>query len=300
MALFDIDDLQAALGYRNIRKAEYPIEAEIKAGLEDLWAVYEPYADANFVTEFSKQPDNRFWEMYLTVQLLRCRKKLLTRDELPRCKNGDKGPDVCVRKGSRRIWIEAIAPSAGDAENISQVPDLIAANAVLDAARRQVELRITSSLYTKLCAFEKYRQDEIIQDNDSCIVAISAAHFPLQAVPFGLPYAVSAVYPFGQEQFIIANNDVRNARRSFAYAGHIERRNADPIPRTAFQHDYFNNIAGLIWSRRSIGSFLGQKHDLIFVHNQGAVKPIPRAWARWAEEYVAPRDRNVLQRFRRG
>ena len=122
----------------------------------------------------------------------------------------------------------------------------------------------------------------------------------MQAMPFGLPYAVSAVYPFGQEQFVIANNDVRNAKRSFGYAGRIERENADPIPRTAFQHDYFKNIAGLIWSRRSMGSFLGQKNDLTFVHNQVAVKPIPRAWTRWAEEYVAPRDQNVLRRFRRG
>src|SRR5258708_2541112 len=51
MALFDIDDPEAALGYRNIREAKYPIEAEIKAGLEALWEAYKPYADAKFVHE---------------------------------------------------------------------------------------------------------------------------------------------------------------------------------------------------------------------------------------------------------
>jgi hypothetical protein len=63
MALFDIDNPGAHIGYRNLRAGEFPIEREIRAGLEALWARYEPYADANFLQEFSLQPDTRLWEM---------------------------------------------------------------------------------------------------------------------------------------------------------------------------------------------------------------------------------------------
>jgi hypothetical protein len=60
---------------------------------------------------------------------------------------------------------------------------------------------------------------------------------------------------------------------------------SDPILRTAFQDERFADISGLIWSRRSTGSFLGQADDLVYVHNQLARKPIPRKWMRWAEEF---------------
>jgi DNA-binding CsgD family transcriptional regulator len=99
MGLFDIDDPQAALGYRNIRAGASEIEAEIKAGLEALWVKYEPYADTNFLQAFSEAPDDRFWEMYLAVRLLDAGKKLRKRADLTKASR-DKGPDVCISETS--------------------------------------------------------------------------------------------------------------------------------------------------------------------------------------------------------
>jgi hypothetical protein len=82
MGMFDIDDPDAALGYRNIRAGASAIEAEIKTGLEALWVKYEPYADTNFLQAFSKGPDDRFWEMYLAVVLLDAGKRLRKRAEI--------------------------------------------------------------------------------------------------------------------------------------------------------------------------------------------------------------------------
>jgi hypothetical protein len=72
----------------------------------------------------------------------------------------------------------------------------------------------------------------------------------------------------------------------------------DPILRTAFQDERFTDISGLIWSRRSPGNFLGQADDLVYVHNQVARKPIPRKWARWAEEFY-PIDEGKKLRARK-
>jgi hypothetical protein len=65
--------------------------------------------------------------------------------------------------------------------------------------RRQIELRITGALRNKLKAFEKYRSDGIVGESDSCIVAVSACQFALEAAGEGLSHAVKAVYPFGNE-----------------------------------------------------------------------------------------------------
>jgi hypothetical protein len=286
MALFDIANPKTAQGYRNIRTAPPGSDlARIREGLEALWLRYEPYADINFCEEFSKQPDTRFWEMYLTVRFLDASKKLRPRAELAAA-DRDTGPDICIRKSRRHVWIEAIAPAQGDAnENLDRVPDLFPASPdeLKDPSRREVELRITSALLEKADKFQDYRENGIVGENDSCVVAISAGQFPLQAAGVGLPHAVTAVYPFGEEYFVIDPKTHKVIDHRFHHSGEIKRVDKKPVLRGAFQHEYFAGVSGLLWSRRSIGNFLGQPDDFVFVHNQVAQKPIPRKWIRWPE-----------------
>src|SRR3954451_7428288 len=84
MSLFEVNVADAQIGYQHIKAAQSPTEGTIKQGLEELWAQYEPYADSNFKTEFARQPDPRFWEMYLTVVLLEAGKRIVPREKLPR------------------------------------------------------------------------------------------------------------------------------------------------------------------------------------------------------------------------
>src|SRR5258708_4188513 len=291
MGLFDVEMTDAALGWKNIKAAGSLTEVSIKAQLERLWTYHGPSADEAFRTEFARQPDPRFWEMYLGTHLVRSRKKLMPRKDIAQCKNGDRGPDIGIRKGKRVIWIEAIAPAKGDEKNPDKVPNLLpegTSERILHAApRRQVELRITSALYTKAQVFRRYRQEGIIGDKDSCIVAIAGAQFALQAVTLGLPYVVSAVYPFGDEQFTIDRNTMKVVLREFTFSDSIMRtaKPDDPIGRMAFHSDVYRDISGIIWSRSSIGNFSTNQHDFVYVHNQHADRPIPRGWARWIEEY---------------
>lgn len=303
MALFDLDDAKFNQGYRNLRSAlAGSTSAQIREGLEDLWRRYEPYADTNFCSEFAAQPEPRFWEMYLSVCLLASRNKLRPRAELPAA-DRDEGPDICISKGRRKIWIEAMAPSPGDDTNLDKVPDLFlnAGDGLQDMPERHIELRIMGALWTKLQAFQRYRQKGIIADNDSCIVAVSAAQFALEAAGEGLSHAVKAVYPFGEEFVELSARRSEVARLGHRYSEHIKRANekAEPILRTAFQDQRFADISGLIWSRRSTGNFLGQADDLVYVHNQVARKPIPRKWARWAEEFYPIDEGKKLRRRKR-
>jgi hypothetical protein len=302
MALFDIDDPNAHIGYRNLRAAAYPPEQAIKDGLERLWLRYKPYADTNFCAEFRRRPDERFWEMYLAIHFLDARKKMRKREELT-TEQRDTGPDICIRKGRRRIWVEGIATGAGNDDNLDQVPDLFAANAdeVQDAPRRQIELRITTALQRKAKKFEGYRKKGLVGEKDSCVIAISGGQFALEAAGAGLPHAVTAVYPFGEEFAIVDRETAEFVAFGHKFSAEIRKARGRPEPRTAFQHKMFSSISGIIWSLRSIGNFLGRSDDFVFVHNQMAERPIPRQWINWDAEYFPVEDgKKLRKKIRRG
>ena len=53
-------------------------------------------------------------------------------------------------------------------------------------------------------------------------------------------------------------------------------------------------ISGLIWSRRSIGNFLSQPDDFLYVQCQVGTRPIRRTWFRWTEAYFVATTANVF------
>jgi hypothetical protein len=304
--LFDNDDPEASRGFKNLKAAAPDSTGgQIRQGLEKLWNRFKSYADKEFVKEFGRHVEERFWEMYVGVRLLEGRKALRKRNRLPK-KERDEGPDFCIRKGRRKIWIEVIAPGPGDEDNLDKVPDLFASGADRDA-RRKIELRIASALKTKTDKFSRYREKGIIGPNDSCVVAIGASQFALEAYAVsggGLPLPVTTVFPFGEEVITIDRETAEFASLSHKYSGEIERakkegKKPEAVARTAFQNEYFSGIDGLIWSRRSSGNFLGNTDDLVYVHNQLANLPLPKRWLNWAEEYFPVDGGKKLRRIKR-
>lgn len=308
MGLFDIDVPNASVGFTNLKASEDGSPGHlIKTALEGMWPDYEPYADLDFQEAFAIDEDPGFWEMYLALVLLEGRKKLRKREELTKAQR-DEGPDICIQKGRRNIWIEAMAPDRGGEEpgetNPDRVPKLKEGlNEAKDNPRRQIELRITGALRTKAKKFETYREKGIIGEKDSCIVAVSGGQFMLEAVGEFLPHVVSAVYSFGEEVTFL-DPHTGNLRTHFKFSPEIEfKKPAKPDEpprenpkRTIFQSEDYKSISGLIWSLRSIGSFAGQPHDLMYVHNQAAERPIPRRWFDWADEYYPNHDGTQLIR----
>ena len=210
--------------------------------------------------------------MYLGVRLLEGRKALRKKDKLPKA-GRDEGPDFCIQKGRRRIWIEVIAPSPGDETNLDKVPDLFASGAENDN-RRKIELRIASALKTKTDKFGLYRKKGIIGPNDFCVVAIAASQFALEAdveSGAGLPPPVTTVFPFGEEVITIDPETAEFTSLSRRYSGEIERAEKDGktqrraahglSERILRRHRRPNLVPTLNWH------FPRQHGDLIFVHN---------------------------------
>ncbi len=108
--LFDVDGANLDLGFENLKAAEFPIEQQLRAMLQEMWARYEPYADPDFRQGFARDVDGCFWEMYLGCTLLEAGRTLLP--VIDRQRDGGQ-PDLCVLEDGRRIWIEAITPDEG-------------------------------------------------------------------------------------------------------------------------------------------------------------------------------------------
>src|SRR4051794_35432444 len=66
------------LGYRNLQEARARAEQQIRSVLDGMWGAYEPYADPDFPSGFARDPEGRFWEMYLGCRLLEANKRPIT------------------------------------------------------------------------------------------------------------------------------------------------------------------------------------------------------------------------------
>ena len=288
--LFSFSGPDLDRGYLNIQAGAHAVERELRDTLERLWAVYQPFADPNFVAEFAREQDSRFWEMYFANQLLDAGKTLLPTAE--RSRRGGQ-PDVCVVDGDRRIWIEAIAPDIGD-DGRDQVRGPIPINeggGLAPAPTRQVQPRTTSALWTKTQKIGQYIRDGVIGADEVALVAIGAGRFGLYASEHPVPTVLSSVFPIGPEVVTVdlTRNEIVDQR--FEPSFHIERAGGQ-IPRTAFLDERFRAVSGVVWSRASIGNMSRAERPLSLVHNPLASVAMAERWGVWDREFVARPDRD--------
>ena len=286
--LFSLSGPDLDGGYLNIRAGAHAVERELRETLENFWAVYQPFADPNFVAEFAREPESRFWEMYVACQLLDAGKTLLPTAE--RSRRGGQ-PDVCVLDGDRQIWVEAIAPDTGD-EGPDQVRGPVPINeggGLMPAPTRQVQLRTTSALWTKTQKIEQYIRDGVIGTDEVALVAIGAGRFGLYASEYPLPSVLSSVFPIGPEVVTVdlARDEIVDQR--FEPSFQIERAGS-PIPRTAFLDERFRAVSGVVWSRASIGNMRRTERPLTLVHNPVASVAMTERWGVWDREFVTRAD----------
>jgi hypothetical protein len=273
-------------GYENVRNGHSATERRLRADLDAMWAIYEPYADPDFRDGFARDPDARFWEMFLGVQLLDAGKELLPSAE--RRRRGGR-PDICVLENGRRIWIEAIAPDVGEAgpdQVVGPKPINAGGRALNLAPTRQAQLRITSALWTKSQVITTYLNDGVIDADDVRIVAIGGGRFGIYASEDPLPLVLSAVFPIGDFYVTLDRQSDEITRQGFHPSFEIERRGG-AIPRTAFIDERFSHISGLIWSRVGIGNCLRAQRPITLVHNPLATIEPPQGWRSWDREFVA-------------
>lgn len=286
--LFSFSGPDLDRGYLNIQAGAHAIERELRATLENLWAAYEPFADPNFIAEFAREPDARFWEMFVACQLLDAGRTLLPTVE--RTRRGGQ-PDICILNSDRRIWIEAIAPDIGaaDPDQVRGPVPINEGGGLAPAPTRQVQLRITSALWTKTQKIQRYIRHGVIGRDEVALVAIGGGRFGLFASEYPLPTILSSVFPIGPEMLTVDLERDEIVDQRFEPSFHIER-DGGRIPRNAFLDERFKAVSGVVWSRVSIGNMSRTERPLSLVHNPLASVGMTERWGVWDREFVIRPD----------
>lgn len=288
--LWNIDGEDLDRGYLNLRTAAHVVEQEMRGQLDRLWETYVPYADSTFRQGFARDPNARFWEMYLGCRLLDAGKRLMPAADRPR-RGGQ--PDICVIEDDGRIWIEAIAPEPGTGEDGVRGPTPINRGGRFGPMpTRQAQLRTTGALWQKTQVFARYLREGVVAPEDVRIIAIGAGSFGLYATERPLPLIVSSVFPIGDAFVTIDRASGEVVGEGYEPSYEIERRGAaqHPIPRTAFLDPTFAQISAVAWSRVSIGNMSREERPLTLVHKPTAEIPMPQRWGCWDREFVAVRE----------
>lgn len=163
--LFSHSAKGACLTYRKVRDAADDRYESVRVQCEDLWHDFAEHADVNFLKEFATNFHQRWFEMYLTVFLIR------TGFEV---KCPKPGPDVLVSVDERRIWVEAVCATQGQAGNPDSVPETKVGKTQKTPIPQYVT-RIRSSLEEKAEKFRAYIEKETINRDDFTVIALNVS-----------------------------------------------------------------------------------------------------------------------------
>ena len=134
-----------------------------RAHCEDLWTDFRAFADQNFKTEFACCTHARWFEMYLTVSLIRAGHEIT-------CPKP--GPDILLEADGCRVWIEATSATRGELGRPDSVP-LRERGRVLREPTNQYVLRIRNALDEKQRKYRKYVENGVVHERDVTVVAIN-------------------------------------------------------------------------------------------------------------------------------
>ena len=192
--LFHSEPPGASSSYKNVRTGQKGFLRKAKEHCEDLWSQYEPYADPHFLDEFPRHFHQRWFEMYLTVSLIRSGFEI----QCPK-----PGPDILLNLDGRRVWIEAVCATPGEEGKVDSVPKPLM-NVWARVPMDQCVLRVAQSLKAKSKKFEDYLQHETVSPEDLLVVAINVRM--LREDPYVGDIMKKALYGMGDPVFLISRD----------------------------------------------------------------------------------------------
>lgn len=252
---------------------------------ERLWQQFEPYADDHFVTEFPRNTQERYWEMYLGTTLIEAGFSL---ERTPA-----EAPDLCTTYNGIRLWIECICPNRGEGQD--RVPQQ-RPNEVYDVPLEQVLLRFSNAFLVKNEKLLEYRSKGIVRPDDITLVAISGAQLCMgrDADP---PYAVRSTYGIGDRTVSFNNDSVHGPQIDHvgnSYRFNVIKKSGANITQTPFLDDNFSEISGAIFDMFGLGNYRGRcGSTLVTVPNMGARIELPVSLIPRGQEYQVRGDNLV-------
>jgi len=248
MTLFDEQRDNSCRAYINLRNGADPRCEAGKRHCEDLWQTFAPFADEHFVAEFPVHLHERWFEMYLTVALLRAGFNV----ECPK-----PGPDIMLIIDGRRVWIEATCATGGMEGLPDTVPEPPRPEPGKGAApywvpRDQITLRIRNSLHTKQDVFRQYVAERVCPPGDALVIAINVHGIPHAWVDMH-DYMVRSLYGVGDPVVTIDRDTLEVVGHGRQQLVSIPRaRTGAPVGVRPFIDSSVSHISGVIGSPEDV------------------------------------------------
>jgi hypothetical protein len=254
--------------YRNICDGSSEPSLRAREFVERLWAVYEPYAERDFLREIQLNFHERFWEMYLTCALLDIGLKVIK-------KRKPEGPDVCVQTGDNTIWFEAVCPTRGKEGKPDSVPDIMDCGGEMPTD--QIALRIRSVIKEKYNdKYYQYKEGGIIQESDVYIVAVNTWQVFLSHLDNDPHPLYRSLYGVGSQKIIFDSTTFEPIELTYEERPVIYKSSGKPVVTDIFSDKEFRYLSAVLWSVANAGNptdELGE--DFLIAHNHFAVNSVP-------------------------
>lgn len=270
--------------YKNIREISDDESGHhcqrIRQHVAELWEVFKPHADPHFVEEFRRNPDQRYWEMRLGCSLLRKSFKLQPRK---------KGPDFFFEDNDKKIWIEAITPTAGQQGSPDRIPDVVADGKAHAVPRDKIILRFRAGLDEKEKRFRAYTESGTVGKGDIKIIALSAGALSYGRSLSGVhPYILSAVYPIGHPYVTFERGTGKVVGEGNHFQPALAKANGAEVETLFFADPAHSDISAVIYSDANIGNpHVRPGEEFLVIHNPLAVNPLPHGLLPYGREYWA-------------
>jgi hypothetical protein len=268
------DDPATDIGYCNVRAAGNDHARKARENCEQLWKMYEPYADPEFRVEFRNNFDARYWEMYLTTFLMgegyavRCPKP---------------GPDVGIDFEGRRIWFEATSPTRGADDAPDQVPaqKVIALGeepVMQDVPNEKMVLRYLNSISVKYKdQFAGWLEQKIVAPEDAFVIAINPRRLGHEIADTDPPRILQAAFTLGSPYIAIDRETSKAVGAGYQFRDTIKKALGAKVSTGVFHQSEYAGLSGLLCSRVDVVNQPEQMGtDFQLVPNPWAKVPLPQ------------------------
>jgi hypothetical protein len=258
--------------YARLRDGTDPASEERRAFFDALWAEYVPFAPKDYPKKLRIEFHPRWWEMYLTVALVRLGFAVQPNP-------ADVFPDVHLVVDGAQVFVEAVAPTAGTRSD--RVPDPVH-QGVIAFPERECLLRLTQALTDKAGDLRKNLSDGVIPGDACRIIALSASDLnQIGSMLDGThPAPLSVLAGAGPLELTIGGTaPPRSSRREF-----LTRDAGSPVPATLFDAPEFSIVSGVVYSSVDLWNApLDARTTLSLFVNPMASVPVP---ARFEEGFA--------------
>lgn len=280
--LFESSEMTSSQRYRDFR--DHPYLESHRNLLEEMWCLFEPYSDSNFIREFRLQFDKRVWEMHLVVTLLECDHRI---------SSFKSGPDILVTTKPPNVWVEAVMPGSGAGpDSPTDVADRGEGGWVNDD---RIILRFRSAIEEKYGKYLRYLDTGIIEEKDPYVIAINGSDVPLSIFEGSLPRILSCVLALGIVNYVYPSGEPNNGYPEIGYRESIEKASGSPVATDIFMGSEYSGISAVLFSNTSaenIARPLGK--DFVLVRNHNAANRISQGFLSIGSEWWM--DSNELRR----